>query len=800
MADLQLPLTVVAQILGYCDVRTVARAHCGCRVLRNHLLGLGARESDSLWGFGHFTDHQNLLLQAQCRFALPNEPAVRRLAVKRRWERAGPPNSSDPSCSKSKSNTTIISSTCPIIALNAAIVANSHLRRANNLENPDAQPKSKANNILAVVDAFAYVGPQKSLALANTTVSATTVPIAAAAVASIYTPPFPFTSTIIVPLPQPLLFVQSAQPRLLLVVSLADYARVTVRTTPPLQKKPFIFRLLNWTHAPWVYFVDRDSYQRRLFFYDAVAQILVPVVATTATPTIAPDSAANRTIEPLDPFHLFVDPEDATVNDNFAAFGDTVIWWTWVNDVGGNEVEINQAAENVIHNPDTPTFEIVNGRRVRRQTRYELKVHAYKITKIADIYENTASSGNINSTNRTSIDLNINVIAGVQVDIKPLWVHHIHLTASQNLSAHLTNNRLHIFHHKKFKPKNHAEIVALYSFDLVHGLVEAETILEKNFNHNVYEDFDINGATVNNNANEINAENLVVAIGGNNIIEDVNNSKLPYLYNSQTIRINNQNAATTKSYENPVLRKLIGSRASNERIYTRFHALEFHRKRDFFTTNGSIIDENADTQVNSGKPATDSEDDMYITGYDLPGCTDKLFTVRDHSLTTAPEPPRPQLSLVLHPVKATSSKTTINVSNGRNNKSRNNKEQPSKNDVNKENTENNPLFILPISLAPKNVWRPSTRQVSQDGSLLLVAGIEGSRRCLRVVDVAHGDAERGIVRAFYLDDVANGGGRKKVGGGVFVISRRDEAYDSDTSVGGVGWQVVFVECGGGVKN
>ncbi|KAJ3066285.1 hypothetical protein HDU98_010402 [Podochytrium sp. JEL0797] len=481
----------------------------------------------------------------------------------------------------------------------------------------------------------------------------------------------------------PLFFLQGAMPRNLQILNLSTYERIPLLFT---EKKPFIFRILNWSHTPFVYFVDRDTYQRRMWFYDASRKALVPVVSATQVPPMEVEAAPETQAETaspapstaytmIDPFAHVVDVEDAHVNDNVVGFGNVVVWWTWVGIRRPRPKAVNEDGEEVEEESeeeeeDEEVLNLLPGQ-PRPPRRYELKVHAYRVEKEADIEGH-----------------------GTGVKVTTLWSHHIHLTSSQNCSAEITPSRFLLFHHKKLAPKNHAEIVAKYSFDLTlgGGLITNETIEEP-------------------------------------IREHAPPAKaLPPASDSQPTPAPLQFP--------PSSRTLVGSLANNQRLTTRFHLLEFHAPFDFFNPDGTPVAESSqDAQ----------ESDMLITGYKLPVCDTRVFTGRDPSLGK-----------------------TVNTNDA------------------VETPVANPRALLSLVPVVKNVWRPGKRQVSEDGGLLVVAGVEGSRRVLRVVDVAKGDIENKVVHAFYLDDETGLVRKKKVGGGVWVV----ELDDSER-----GWDVVFVECG-----
>ncbi|KAI9333659.1 hypothetical protein BDR26DRAFT_867970 [Obelidium mucronatum] len=506
---------------------------------------------------------------------------------------------------------------------------------------------------------------------------------------------------LVMPRSSPLLFLQSAQPRNLQITDLLTYARVPLRYT---EKKPFVFRILGWTHTPFIYFVDRDDYQRKLWYFDSATNSIIPVVVIThdpplesqQQPQLAENNAENGQQEPAaivpidyslrDPFSHVVDVDDASVNDNVAGFGNIVVWWTWV---GRQRPRHNNAqgepdVDEEIDGEDEEEQEALVPGQPRPPRRYELKVHAYEVTKEKEIEGH-----------------------GIQAKITTLWTHHLHLTSSQNLSAHMTNDRLHIFHHKKFKPKNDTEIVAKFSFNLTMGggLLEDETIFET-----------------------VRGEETSVPESNNKSSKDVEDTAVAPPPPPKQVPLSE--------------RQLIGSRANNQRVFSRFHCLEFHPEFDFFKADGTPV----------GESGGDDEVEMNVTGYAFPSVQCRVFSGRDSSLGN----------------------TTGNVKDAADQK---------------KAAEGPILSLVPIV---KNIWRPEKRQVSEDGKLLIVAGIEGSRRCLRIVDISAGGAESGLVHAVYLDDemgtLPSGGRRKKkVGGGVWVIEQNAESKR--------GWDVVFVECG-----
>ncbi|KAJ3291418.1 hypothetical protein HDU79_002414 [Rhizoclosmatium sp. JEL0117] len=646
-----LPLQIVERILRYTDAATIGRAHQTCKVLHRHLTSLRPNEQDRLWS-GEASAPVFV-------FVFADERVADRLRAQRRWERVALNNNNNNDNNNDHHSLgfkyKIKAQLAPVEPLNAAILA--AMKRAK-LASANKATKRVA---VAVNDTNAYMGATKALHV-HLTVD---VPATSTAV----------QSPLVLPRSTPLLFLQSAQPRNLQITNLLTYARVPLLHSV---KKPFVFRILNWTHTPFIYFVDRDTYQRRMWYYDSAVQSILPVVAVSAIPEVVATNEEDAPAVPaeyslIDPFAHVVDMNDASVNDNFAGFGNVVVWWTWVggrrrNQNHGNEAEEEEGEEE---EEDDENEGLEPGQR-RGPRRYELKVHAYEVSKESDVEG-----------------------AGIRVKVKQLWEERIHLTSSQNLSAHMTNNRLHIFHHKKFLPKTHAEIVAKYSFNLTPegGLNLDETIIEP-------------------------------------VREPVEASP--------------DGAEIVPQKERPATeRELIGSRANNQRVYTRFHCLEFHNEFDFFKPDGSAIGEGDD----------DENTDMNISGYGFPSCDKRLFTGRDASLGNTP---------------STAKQVDQDVATGSGG--------------------------LVLSLVPivKNIWRPGKRQISEDGRLLVVAGVEGSRRCLRVVDIANGDAESGLVHAFYLDDetgalAPDGRKRKKVGGGVWVVELDDSP---------LGWSVLFVECGG----
>ncbi|KAJ3204339.1 hypothetical protein HDU82_005906 [Entophlyctis luteolus] len=620
-AGLPLPLTVLLAILLYCDVRTVARVARTCRAVRAHLDQLRPNEANKLW---HAACANSVApIAASAILALPSfaqESTLSRIVCKRRWEQLSR-ISLTPSASVDVGN-------LRVIPLAAAIVAAAKSKSA-------ASPASRV--ILAVNDAFSYVGPQKALHIHKVS---NLMPAVA-------------HSSQVFSHPLLLLFVQSAQPRNLQITNLETYARVPVLFTT---KKPFVFRILNWTYTPFIYFVDRDSYQRRLWFYDAERRGIVPVVASKTiiageTLQESDEESSSKSHENLiDPFAKFIDPEDATVNDNIAGFGDIVVWWTWV---GGLINENNQDEEEI---NDEPENEPPEANQPRGPRRYELKVHAYRVRKEGFVEDK-----------------------GIRVTVEHLWSHHLFLTSSTNLSYNFNANRLHIFHLKKFKPKAHTEIVAQYSFDFSFGFIEEESILEP--------------------ARDLpSTEDDVVADGS--CKPDVT-SPLPS--------------------EDPEKRQLVGSRGKNHRIYTRYHMLEFHNFFDFYHPDGTVVDDDEN-----------DPEELQMSLYEPPFHSQRIFTMRDCTLG-----PKQSGGSARDAPTAQSASTML-------------------------------LSLVPA--AAKTAWRPSSRQVSEDSSLLLIAGVEGSRRCLRVLDVARGSKQ---CCAFFLDDeiAQSPRSKKKIGGGVWVVER-----------------------------
>ncbi|KAJ3018300.1 UNVERIFIED_CONTAM: hypothetical protein HDU68_011229 [Siphonaria sp. JEL0065] len=642
--DFSVPLTLIDKILSYTDAATVGRAHRSCKLLHSHLNKLRPAESDSIY--------RTFEGKSRAIYTYEDERAVDRLKTQRYWERITT-NGSD-------FRYKLQPQLAPVEPLNAAILA--AMKKSKS-----GPPKKRV--ITAVNTTFGYIGATKALHV-HLLASAST------------------QSPITITRSSPLLFLQSSQPRNLQITDLLTYARVPIRFT---EKKPFVFRILNWTHTPFIYFVDRDDYTRKLWYFDEATKAIIPVVGITHDPPLenpveavedADAAAAAAPVVPtmyslIDPFAHVVDVDDASVNDNVAGFGNVVVWWTWVgvrrprnNNNNGDEEEEEEEEEGM-------ELVLEPGQR-RPPRRFELKVHAYEVTKEKDIEG-----------------------AGIQVKVTTLWTHHLYLTSSQNLSAHMTNNRLHILHHKKLKPKNDTEVVAKFSFDLKFGggLIEDETIYE----------------TVREPETETTSEE--------------SSSSVPIPPPQQVP---------------PSRRQIIGSRANNQRIYSRFHCLEFHSEYDFFKPDGTPVGESGD----------DEEADISVTGYSFPALESRLFTGRDASLGNT-------------------------TGNARDLKYKENPNQGSGGLV---------LSLVPIV---KNIWRPEKRQVSEDGKLLMVAGVEGSRRCLRVVDVSNGDAESGLIHAFYLDDetgsfAPDGRRRKKVGGGAWVVEQNAESP---------GWSVLFVECG-----
>ncbi|KAJ3409967.1 hypothetical protein CcCBS67573_g00346 [Chytriomyces confervae] len=686
-----LPMTVLVRILGYSDVVTVARSHCISRGVYAYLSKMGAKESDALWTSAVFHSVKSagdydskrkdpfwsdgVLLRrpdhahTSKRTNSNTESTLQRLKLRLEWERRLSGAHKAPVATTGNARTAATTAPgmrhvlAPVSNLSASILAAMKAAKAG------LPTQNHPRSILAINDSFAYLGAMKQI---HTHQVATVEMISDRSISVT-----PSTH---------LLFLQNTQPRNLQVTNLINYSRVSILLTP---KKPFLFRILNWTHTPLIYFVDRDTYQRRMWFYDADINSLLPVVGVVGLETL--DAANNADADEaddanilttdgtmIDPFAAVVNVSDASVNDQMVGFGNTVVWWTWVggNDEEGEEDDIAAVDEEE-----------------RGPRQLELKIHAYEVVKDSFVEG-----------------------LGVKVKVTKLWEHTLFLTSSQNVSAMLiphNGGRFHLHHHKKYLPKVDAEIVSVYVFDLVQngGLLLDESIIEE---PPVHED-------------------------------------------DPSVLIN---------MSQPTIgfpRTLIGARANNLRILTRFHMLEFHEDNEMLGFPKGPLKNLDPEQVReifaraAAAAALDDEKDdpmgrdLNVSLYPVPEAFEAFETVRDPSLGI-----RVEVS------------STVNQSAS---------SQP----------------LLSLVPAVKNMWRPSKRQVSEDGALLVVAGIEGARRCLRIVDVSCGDASAGTVRCFYLDDEMGvlGPRRKRVGGGVWMV----EKVIGD-NIDGCGWKVFFLECGG----
>ncbi|KAJ3248367.1 hypothetical protein HDU78_000993 [Chytriomyces hyalinus] len=687
-----LPMTVLVRILGYSDVVTVARSHCISRGVYAYLSKMGAKESDALWTSAVFHsvksagDHDSkrkdpfwsdgvLLRRPDHTHTSKStnsntESTLQRLKLRLEWERRLSGAHKAPVATTENARMATATTApgmrhvlAPVSNLSASILAAMKAAKAG------LPTQNHPRSILAINDSFAYLGAMKQI---HTHQVATVEMISDRSISVT-----PSTH---------LLFLQNTQPRNLQVTNLINYSRVSILLTP---KKPFLFRILNWTHTPLIYFVDRDTYQRRMWFYDADINSLLPVVGVVGLETL--DAANNADADGaddsnilttdgtmIDPFAAVVNVSDASVNDQMLGFGNTVVWWTWVggNDEEGEEDDIAAVDEEE-----------------RGPRQLELKIHAYEVVKDSFVEG-----------------------LGVKVKVTKLWEHSLFLTSSQNVSAMLiphNGGRFHLHHHKKYLPKVDGEIVSVYVFDLVQngGLLLDESIIEEP-------------------------------------------------------PVHEEDPSVLMNMPQPTIgfpRTLIGARANNLRILTRFHMLEFHEDNEMLGFPKGPLKNLDPEQVReifaraAAAAALDDEKDdpmgrdLNVSLYPVPEAFEAFETVRDPSLGIHVEV-----------------STTLNQSAS---------SQP----------------LLSLVPAVKNMWRPSKRQVSEDGSLLVVAGIEGARRCLRIVDVSCGDPSAGTVRCFYLDDEMGvlGPRRKRVGGGVWMV----EKVTGD-NIDGCGWKVFFLECGG----
>ncbi|KAJ3222821.1 hypothetical protein HDU81_009567 [Chytriomyces hyalinus] len=694
--QVELPMTVLVRILGYSDVVTVARSHCISRGVHAYLAKMGAKESDALWSSAvsqsansagdlgsrrkdPFWSDGVLLRTPDLAYTSKitnsnTESTLQRLKLRLEWEKRLSGANKAPFATTGNARTSTAAATAaapgmqhvlaPVSNLSASILA--AMKAAKAALPTQNQPRS----ILAINDSFAYLGAMKQI---HTHQVASVEPISERSISVT-----PSTH---------LLFLQNTQPRNLQVTNLINYSRVSILLTP---KKPFLFRILNWTHTPLIYFVDRDTYQRRMWFYDADINSLLPVVGVVGLERL--DAANNADLDGtddsnilpsdgtmIDPFGAVVNVSDASVNDQMVGFGNTVVWWTWV---GGNDEEDEEDEVAAVDEEETDPRQL------------ELKIHAYEVVKDSFVEG-----------------------LGVKVKVTKLWEHTLFLTSSQNVSAMLiphNGGRFHLHHHKKYLPKVDAEIVSVYVFNLVQngGLLLDESIIEE-----------------------------------------------PPVHEEDSSVLIHMSQPTTG-----FPRTLIGARANNLRILTRFHMLEFHEDNEMLGFPKGPLKNLDPEQVRllfaraAAAAALDEEKndpmgrELNVSLYPVPDAFEAFETVRDPSLGR-----RVEASSALNSQSASS--------------------QP----------------LLSLVPAVKNMWRPSKRQVSEDGALLVVAGIEGARRCLRIVDVSCGDPSTGTVRCFYLDDEMGvlGPRRKRVGGGVWIV----EKVTGD-SADGCGWKVFFLECGG----
>ncbi|KAI8622799.1 hypothetical protein BC830DRAFT_1087834 [Chytriomyces sp. MP71] len=657
--DVTLPLTVLLRILRHCDVATVSRCQGLNKRVREHLCSLGVKEANKLWT--RVVANSDPCFWADA-VMYSGESTLARTKTKRAWLALRPSANHNP-----------IPTLAPVQNLQAAILG--------AMKNKTAViPK---RTIVALDTTFSYLGAMKQIHL-HTVASVVALNERSLAVDK-------FTN---------LLFIQSTQPRNLQITNLQNYSRVTVLLT---QKKPFLFRILNWSHTPFIYFVDRDTYQRRMWFYDSELNSIFPVaaveglaisenienpIADASNPPIPAATASGDTL--IDPFSPVVDSQDASVNDQFVGFGNVVVWWTWI---GGDDEDAEDNEDG-----NVAPMEEEEGPRGPRQ--YELKVQAYTVQK----------DGFLDGL-------------GVKVQIIKLWEHNVTLTGSKNVGVQLipySGGRVHLHHYKKFHPKADAEIVSLFSFNLLPngGLIEDECITED-----------------------------------------------PPVIPTEWEAVRDPNASPVYSTPPPLLdsRHVIGARANNARFQTRFHTVEVHEDDEMYgfprgplrNLDPAYVTERLAVAAARKKEEEDVERDILLSIYSQTQGVEPLVTARDPSLG----------------------------------KTKNKKE------VEMENVDSNGKGGLLLSLVPvvKNIWRPGKRQVSLDGSLLVVAGVEGARRCLRIVDVSRSDAVHGVVRGFYLDDEMGvlGPKRKKVGGGVWIVEKLEENGHNAPD-----WKVTFLECGG----